>query len=395
MRQEISKVQGAALSEEELRRKAIDLYNQNWKVSEICSQLKCSRSWFYKWLNRYQSRDGSWFQSESRAPKQVHRSVDAQMEALIEKTRKELRASGFAQYGPQAIYYELDRQGYNPPPVWSIARVLKRRQLARPRSKAAYISKGKQYPYDYILCHQMDFVGPRYLSCKARFYFVNIIDCDTHWSQCAVLEAQTSDAVCKELIRFWKIVGIPDFLQMDNDLAFWGSLKVPGAVGNVIRLSLSLGVTPVFIPPNEPWRNGIIEHFNNSMQHYLLKTQYNDLKELREAAAHFDEVHNHTHHYSTQEGMTPSQAYRRFGYPIQALDESYEMPTNKLPLDKGEIHIVRLVRSGLQFNVFGLKFPMPEKAKYEYILGVILIEENRIVIYKDQEFLTAFPFLLC
>jgi hypothetical protein len=41
-----------------------------------------------------------------------------------------------------------------------------------------------------------------------------------------------------------------------------------------------------------------------------------------------------------------------------------------------------------------LSFPMPEKAKYEYIIGIIIVEEQRIVLYKDQEYLLEFPFAL-
>ena len=382
------------ISEEELRRRAMELYDRNWEVSEICAALGCSRSWFYKWLDRHKNQDELWFQSQPRVPKTIHQKMDTQMEQLIVDTRKELMAAQFSQYGPQAIYYTLEQRGYSPPLVWSIARVLNRHHLTHKKNKTPYLAKGKKYPYHYILCQQMDFVGPRYLSCKARYYFLTTIDCDTHWSQTGVLENQTSDSVCQELLRFWKIVGIPDFLQMDNDLAFWGSLRSPRAVGKVIRLCLSLGVTPVFIPQGEPWRNGVIEHFNNTMQGHLLKTEYTHPEELRKSAAHYDDVHNHTHHYSTQHGMTPYQAYERLQYPLQALDGSFEMPSGKLLLDRGEIHVIRFVRSNLKFSVFGLSFPMPDNAKYEYVKGVILVEEDRLLIFKDRELLTEFPFRL-
>jgi hypothetical protein len=394
MRKKHTVKQDAVLSEEDQRRKAIELYKLNWKVSDICSALGCSRSWFYKWLNRYKTEDDTWYQSESRVPKTIHWSLDPRMKQLIIDTRKKLMASRFSQYGPQAIYYTLAQQGYEPPPVWSIARVLSRHQLVRKSNKAAYTSKGKKYPYQYALCHQMDYVGPRYLSCKARYYFLTLIDSDTHWAQTGVLENQTSISACHQLIRFWKTVGIPDFLQMDNEIAFWGSVRVPGAVGKVIRLSLSLEITPVFIPQAEPWRNGIIERFNNTMQDHLLDTHYVTLDELRQASDHFDEIHNYSHHYSTQNGLTPTAAAKRFHYPLRALDTSFVMPDKPIHLQRGEIHMIRFVRSDLKFNVFGLSFPMPEKAKYEYIIGIIIVEEQRIVLYKDQEYLLEFPFAL-
>ena len=190
------------------------------------------------------------------------------------------------------------------------------------------------------------------------------------------------------------MIGIPDFLQMDNDLAFWGSLKVPGAVGKVIRLCLLLSVIPIFIPPAEPWRNGVVEHFNNTMQDALLKTTYQNITELRKSAAHFDQIHNRTHHYSTQGGMTPTKAFQQLGYPFQALDPSFSMPREKLPLKTGEIHVIRFVRSDLKFNVFGLIYNLPAEAKYEYIKGTILVDEYRLIIHKDQERLAEFHFPL-
>ncbi|MCL0080286.1 helix-turn-helix domain-containing protein, partial [Dehalococcoidia bacterium] len=52
------------ISEEELRRRAMELYDRNWEVSEICAALGCSRSWFYKWLDRHKNQDEVWFQSQ-------------------------------------------------------------------------------------------------------------------------------------------------------------------------------------------------------------------------------------------------------------------------------------------------------------------------------------------
>lgn len=106
----------------------------------------------------------------------------------------------------------------------------------------------------------MDFVCPRYLSGGIRFYFLNIIDCDTHCANIFVQSNKDSLSVCQNLIYFWKVFGLPDFLQMDNELAFIGSLRYPGAFGNIIKLCLGLDITPIFIPQAEPWRNGIIEH---------------------------------------------------------------------------------------------------------------------------------------
>ena len=381
-------------TKEQLRRKAIELYRQNWKIKDICTVLDCSRSWLYKWIKRYKEKDDSWYESESRAPHTVHRSTDEQMEQLIVNTRKHLMAMPYSQIGPQAIYYHLHQQGYTPPPIWTISRLVKRHDLTVPKRRIPYLSKGKEYPYKYALSHQMDFVGPRYLSCKSRYYFLNLIDCDTHCAQTGVVENKTSEVACSHLIQFWKTVGIPDFLQMDNELAFWGSLRVPNVVGKVIRLSLSLNVTPVFIPKSEPWCNGIIEHYNNTMQSNLLALKHDNVQALKQAALQYDEVHNKTHRYSTHSGMTPQQAFDAFQYPILQLKKDFTMPTKKIPLADGEIHVIRFIRSNLQFEMFGLTYTVPDIAKYEYIQGIILTGEHKLLLFKDQKLIAEYQFKL-
>jgi len=381
------------LNDEQLRRKAIELFEQNWKPSDIISTLGCSKTWFYKWRNRYQQQDETWYQEQSRAPKNTRKKLPLATEQLVIATRKKLISTRFRQYGPQAIYYDLINQGKQPPPVWEIARILKRHDLTRKKQKASYISKGKKYPYNELcLCQQLDFIGPRYLKSKQRYYFLNKIDCDTHWAHSSVLINQAADSVCEQLIDFWKITGTPDYLQMDNDLAFWGSLKCPYALGKVIRLCLFLRVTPVFIPVAEPWRNGIIEHFNDTMQHYLLRIEYSDVNQLQLSAKQFDEVHNHHHHYSTQGGMTPLRAFNTLGYPISPLEKTFKMPKQKLPLEDGEIHLIRFIRSDLKLKIFGLTFPVPEKVKYEYVKAIILTHENCLILCHDDEYITRFPF---
>jgi len=63
-------------------------------------------------------------------------------------------------------------------------------------------------------------------------------------------------------------------------------------------------------------------------------------------------------------------------------------------ISKGKIHVVRFIRSDLKFHLFGMYFPVPEKVKHEYVLGVIITHEHRLVIFKEQEYILEFPFVL-
>jgi hypothetical protein len=79
----------------------------------------------------------------SRAPKSKPNKYSPNIEQLVLKVRNELIATPFSQYGPQAIYYRLKQENVQPPPVWTIARILKRNELTMPKKKKVYISKGK------------------------------------------------------------------------------------------------------------------------------------------------------------------------------------------------------------------------------------------------------------
>lgn len=382
-------------TKEELRIRAMELFKNDWSVTQICKTLDCSRNWFYKWQKRYLSNNPGWYIEHSREPIHKPRRRLEIVEDQIIEARKELISKPYMQYGPQAIYYMLEQKGIKPPPIWTIARVIKQNELIKERRNNAYISKGKKYPYEYFLCQQMDFVGPRYLYSKARFYFHNMICCDTHYAHVMLCKNQNSNNVCNSILKFWKTLGIPDYLQMDNELSFWGSLNKPGALGNVIRLCLAHGVTPIFIPQGEPWRNGIIEHFNNKMQQAVLNSsKYDNIQQLQKATEEFCESHNQNHHYSTQDGMTPIKRLEFLENPYKNLDKNYSYPTEKLELEDGEIHIIRFIRSDLKFNMFGLSFTLPEETIYEYAKGVLITNEHRLKIYIDNDFVTDFNFKL-
>lgn len=388
-------MKGQKFNNEQKRIKAAALWNSKLTNSEICKILRCSRAWLYKWINRYRNNEPNWYQEQSRRPKTTKKKNNKTTEELVIEMRKELMITPYRQYGPQAIYYSLEMRGITPPPVWSIARILSRNKITRRKRPDTYIPKGKKYPYEYVLSHQMDFAGPRYLHSKTRFYFHNIICCDTHYSQVSVLENQDSTNVCNSLIRFWKTAGLPDYLQMDNDLSFWGSLNKPNALGKVIRLCLLHNVVPVFIPIREPWRNGVIEHFNNKMQNAVLNSdRFENIEQVRKAADHFCQIHNQHHYYSSQEGMTPEQRRKHLQYPTITLSEDYSFPKERLPLSDGQIHVIRFVRSDLKFNLFGLSFALPEKAIYEYIKGVIVTEKHLLKIFKEQELIAEYDFTL-
>ena len=92
-------------------------------------------------------------------------------------------------------------------------------------------------------------------------------------------------------------MGISRYLQMDNILSLRGSNQYPHSLGLVIHLCLYLGIEPIFIPIREPWRNGIVKHFQNVFDKMFFRTQYfKDFAYLCQQAKDFKVFHNQNHH---------------------------------------------------------------------------------------------------
>jgi hypothetical protein len=68
------------------------------------------------------------------------------------------------------------------------------------------------------------------------------------------------------LVEHRREFGLPGYAQFDNDTIFQGPHTHPDVGGRVSRLSLGLGVVPVFAPPREPGFQAAIENYNSSWQ---------------------------------------------------------------------------------------------------------------------------------
>ena len=253
------------MNEKSLRELAIKRYENGEKPKAIYTSLNKTKPWFFKWLKRFQSGDPNWAEDRSRKPHNSPNKTDLKMEQAIIKQRKHLEETLYAQIGADSISWQMRQKRDTLPSQATINRIISRNNLTRKRPK--YISKNKDYPSPDItktnLLHQLDVVGPRYLKSDGRFYSINIIDAFDRRALVNPKRRQTRIEIIQALIRAWQTLGIPVYLQMDNTLANLGSHLHPHSFGLVIRLCLKLGIQPLFIPIQEPWRNGIVERFNN------------------------------------------------------------------------------------------------------------------------------------
>lgn len=198
--------------------------------------------------------------------------------------------------------------------------------------------------------------------------------------------------VASSLMRAWKAMGPPDFLQLDNELSFRGSNRHPRSPGLVIRLCLHFGVTPVFIPIGEPWRNGTIEKFNDTYNKKFFRRQwFPSYAMLKRQSKNFQRFHNKHHRYSFLKGKTP----------LQIITDNRPVtlgPNTKLPeLDSvpdGDIILIRFIRSNRLLDVFGEKFKVSKDLVYAYVKAVIVTQINSLQIYLGEEIVDTFEYQL-
>ena len=343
-----------------------------------------------KWVKRYNNNDPSWFEDSSRRPHSTPHRTPAEIEQIVKMVRLNLYNQDLF-CGAQAILWELEDLDVQPlPSPRTINRILSRNELTHRRT-GRYEAKGTLYPALPSMrpnqTHQADFVGPCYLRGPIRFYSLNIVDTATVRCGLSPSFSNSGQTVIDGFWNVWKRLGIPDQVQIDNAMSFFGSPKHPRGMGPLIRLCLHNGVEPWFIPMAEPWRNGIIESFNDRYeQRFLGKVDMASMEALQAESLAFEQRHNSKYRYSKLKGGTPlkalsdSNAKLRFPPNEEPPKHRFEKP------EESKYHIVRLIRSDQKLNLFGEPFQVPHEARYEYVVATIDVKEQRLklFLYKIQ-----------
>ena len=385
-------------NEEIIRQEAINRRLNGEPVMSICSSLQRSRRWFYYWYNRYKDKQKDWFRNRSKRP---HRSPDKtplSLEKKIIEFRRSLSQKGLV-HGAQSTQWEMTAAGIeNIPSIATINRIFKRNDLIEQKVKR-YEPKRKAYP-NFIAkysnhMHQLDLVGPCYLrgSRTIRFYSLNVVDVYSH--RCGVQPSfsKASQSLIDAVWLLWHRLGIPRHLQVDNELSFHGSNRYPRGMGSLIRLCLHNKVTLWFIPVNEPWRNGIVEKFNDHFRQKLLnRIPMQSRDDLIRGSLNFESLHNSRYRYSILKGRTPIQVLNNSKQKLRFPDtkKSPEHPLKKP--NSGIYNIVRFIRSDCVLHIFGEKFPMPLEAQYEYVVASVFVKEQKMKVFLENNCIADFDY---
>ena len=221
-----------------------------------------------------------------------------------------------------------------------------------------------------------------------------MIDIFSHRVYIESQRTKTDRQVAQSLLRSWKVIGLPDFLQLDNELSFHGSNRYPRSPGLVIRLCLHFGIQPVFIPVAEPWRNGVVESFNDTYNKKFFRRQwFHSYAQLKRQSKNFQRFHNRYHRYSFLKEKTPSQVIEKCSVPIKTLGPNTKIPALE-DIPDGNIILVRFIRSDRNLNIFGETFKVSQDLVYSYVKAVIVTEIHTLQLYLGDELVTSFDYKL-
>jgi hypothetical protein len=141
---------------------------------EIARSLGRTRQWVAKWVSRHDPADGDWAAGRKRGPARAPHRTAVETETLVLAVRERLVANPWAQVGADAISWELEKLGVEPPPRRTVERIIARAGATRRRTGRRRPPKGVPYPQVAAgrpgELHEADLVGPRYLDGGVRFY---------------------------------------------------------------------------------------------------------------------------------------------------------------------------------------------------------------------------------
>jgi IS30 family transposase len=374
-----------------LRKEAVRLHLQDIPKTEIARRLKKSRRWVYRWIARYDRKQGSKsLENHSSAPKHRKEMYPQKIKDMAVKSRQARKVGGrkypYALVSAEAIYYELRDLGVAPlPPPRTIHFWLKQAGEIEPPQKPR---KASNLMYPVLPCqavndvHELDLKGPFYLQDSSQKYYLIVVR-DVFGKKVAlrVLNEKEMERIIDFLIETWQKIGRPKFLQMDNGLEFRGSNAYPRSLSRLVRVCLDVNVQPIFIPTSEPWRNGLIENLNGLIQRLFLKAKtFKNEKQLYKEAQKLETCINTTHRLPALDGQTPNEFAAKAS--LHLLRSGYDWRKRNLQLVKGKVTFIRLVRKSGRITLTGDdKFLVGKKYKWQYVQAIVHVQKKQLNFY--------------
>lgn len=368
--------------ERQLRRKAIRLMLRGISPKIILKQIPRSRPWFYKWRERFQDFGWAGLRSQSRTPHRLWKEYPVHIRRLVIQTRRRLIKRKVGLVGAKAIQRELRQRHL-------LRHIPSRTTIDRILREAGLFKKPAQQPQGYFphptptaqfVLHALDWTS-RYLEGGPKVFAFHTLDLATRALAQTISTNKSNQTAHAHALKTWKILGIPDGLQIDNDAVFCGGYKAPRIFGQFVRLCLYVGIEPIFLPVREPERNGDVERLHELWHDAFWKRRrFHSVAQVIRCAPEFEAWYAHSYEPPPLNGQTPAQAHRKAHRRRLTAREIRSLP-EELPITEGRVHFIRCVNLEGQISLLNETWHASKWLANKYVWATIDTRQRLLKIY--------------
>jgi hypothetical protein len=231
--------------------------------------------------------------------------------------------------------------------------------------------------------HALDWTC-RYLEDGLKIYAFHTLNLRTRTLSQTIALDKRYETVRKHGLQTWKTLGIPQFLQLDNDAAFCGGYKAPRVFGQFVRLCLYLGIELIFLPVAQPENNGEVEELNGLWGHaFWERRHFTSFAHVCRSSPTF------VHWYLTEYvppflvDTTPQQAQGREILHRLTAKQISHLP-DPLPITAGRIHFIRQVQPDGSITILNESWKVSKRLAGKYVWATIITHCRRLEIWYQR-----------
>lgn len=366
-----------------LRRRAIRLKLKGLRPVEILRGVPRGRTWLFRWLKRFTCSGWPGLKNKSKQPKRSPHAYPLKARTLVLGLRRAMHKRRLGLLGAQAIHQEIRQQKLltRIPSGATINRWLRTAGLLSSTSPgpAAVFYPEPRVPTDYVL-HAMDWTA-RYLEGGQKVFAFHTVNVGTRALAPTIAPDKTGTTLHQHVLQTWQVLGLPDSLQLDNDVTFTGGERTPRRFGSFVRLCLYLGIELVFVPPAEPTRNGVVEGVNSLWaRSFWNRYRFRSLRAVVSRSPQFVTWDMTQYHPPGLKGRTPAQADRTTHQPRLTRQQIHTLPEH-LPITAGRIHFIRRVTAAGEIRFLGETWRVGKRVAHQYVWATVNTQSQRVEIH--------------
>jgi hypothetical protein len=375
----------------------VSAFRRRKSLRKVAAQFGVAPGTVRYWVQRAAGRrlDRVDWEDQSRAPRHTRRTSAALERKILAIRRRLKKHSALGEHGAVAIQRELQIQKVTPcPAVRTIGRVLQRNGVldGRRRVRRPPPLRGWYLPDVAAEKVELDsFDTIEGLAIRGGPHLTVLTGISLHgglpvvWPDTSI----SSRSVVQSLLQHWRDVGLPAYCQFDNDNRFCGPKQFADVVGRVSRLCLSLGVSPVFAPPNETGFQAAIESLNGRWQNGVWsRFEHRSLRGLKNRSAKYVTAARQKH--AARIEAAPSR---------KTLPKRWRLDLQKHP--QGILIYIRRTNDSGQVSLLGHKFLADRNWVHRLVRAEVDLTAGQINFYAlrrreptDQPLLNTTPYQL-